>query len=202
MPKIGEIGDPKLLGYKGWAKQIWCACPECGRQRWVQLTKLRQRGPKLCKKCSNRAKADALRGSQALNWKGGRYSCPRTGYVFIWLAPEDPLYCMATTNSYAREHRVVMARHLGRPLEATEHVHHKNGKKDDNRLDNLDLLSPSQHILDHSKGYQEGFRKGYADGGHARIRALETRVRELEARLCITSPGTLWPSDNHGAMPS
>lgn len=43
------------------------------------------------------------------------------------------------------EHRHVVEQHLGRPLTRGEHVHHINGDKTDNRLENLEVLSTAEH---------------------------------------------------------
>lgn len=67
------------------------------------------------------------------------------GYVVIVVPPEEKAVCGLAINQWQiSEHRYVMSKHLGRPLEKGENVHHKNGVRADNRLENLELWSKSQ----------------------------------------------------------
>ncbi len=73
--------------------------------------------------------------------RGRRYT--QKGYVTIVLAPDDPMIEMTRSNRTVQEHRLVMARNLGRPLTRDEVVHHRNGIKDDNKISNLELWTRS-----------------------------------------------------------
>lgn len=83
-------------------------------------------------------------GEKNANWKGGRIY-KTDGYVLV-LTKDHP---KADRYGYVREHRLVMEKHLGRYLESNEIVHHINGKKDDNRIENLHLCTRSEHIKLH-----------------------------------------------------
>ena len=71
------------------------------------------------------------------------------GYVQILLGAGHP---MAARGGYALEHRYVMSQILGRPLKCTERVHHKNGIRNDNRPENLELWVPTAHRTEHPQG--------------------------------------------------
>lgn len=70
-------------------------------------------------------------------WRGG--SKTTGGYWKVLVYPDDPMQEMRDVKGYVLEHRLVMARSLGRPLRSNESVHHINGKRDDNRIENLQL---------------------------------------------------------------
>jgi len=61
------------------------------------------------------------------------------GYVQIAISDDDSMVGMRNIAGYVQEHRLVMARHLSRPLERFETVHHINGNTEDNRIENLQL---------------------------------------------------------------
>ena len=62
------------------------------------------------------------------------------GYVLVY-SPGNP---KATTAGYVTEHRLVMSNHLNRDLLDTENVHHINGCRTDNRIENLELWTTFQ----------------------------------------------------------
>ncbi len=64
------------------------------------------------------------------------------GYRYVPVAVEERH--LTDGAAYTAEHRLVMARALGRPLEGDENVHHRNGNRRDNRLENLELWSTAQ----------------------------------------------------------
>lgn len=81
------------------------------------------------------------RGPEHHGWKGGRSLDKRSGYMRVRVRADDPEWLResSSTNGDMLEHRYVMAKHLGRPLMSEESVHHMNGDKTDNRIENLQM---------------------------------------------------------------
>ncbi|MBU2249764.1 MAG: HNH endonuclease [Gammaproteobacteria bacterium] len=126
---------------------------------------------KRCASCAGKesAKIRIHSGDKHWHWKGGR-QITKLGYVEVKLLPDSPYYSMAGKDGYIYEHRLIMAQHLGRCLEKGEEVHHANGIKHDNRFENFELNSKSEH----NRLYHSDMKRLLL-----RISELETKVREL-----------------------
>ncbi|KKL67477.1 hypothetical protein LCGC14_2134600 [marine sediment metagenome] len=162
-PKLGEIRRAGELGYnhKQWHRQfVWVACPGCGKERWVA----KGEHPRYCQPCYYEYRRD-YRLDKHPNWKGGRRITD--GYCDIMVSSNDEFYCMANKSGYIREHRYIMAKHLGRKLGSDEIVHHLNGIRDDNGIENLVLTKHDRH--EH----------------YTLLKQMQLKIRELEKRVRV-----------------
>lgn len=123
------------------------ACIDCGKIRNVNYSVMKRPNYKgRCKKCDGKYHKN-LFPSTPINEHRHKDTF---GYILVQLSPEDFFYPMAWKGGYVKEHRLVMAKSLGRCLWNWEVVHHKNGIKDDNRIKNLELETSGSHVAWHN----------------------------------------------------
>jgi hypothetical protein len=118
-------------------------------------------------------------GSNCNSWKGGISEIE--GYKRVWVGKYE----------YMLEHRYIMEKYLGRKLEKNELIHHINGNKLDNRIENLELINRSNHMkthiekitnaqLEHRKFYPDKFT---GNTGHYKISKRYNICRKTVYRI-------------------
>lgn len=112
-----------------------------------------RRRPKNPQQRSQKSREKASKSTKITNQKRrilkGNYISDNRWYNFFgYVAMPNPDYKMGDKNvsKTILEHRYIMQKHLGRKLDAKELVHHINGIKDDNRIENLVIKSRHNHF--------------------------------------------------------
>lgn len=141
------------------SRRVTTTCKRCGREFYY----LRGRARTYCSRSCWRGLSSA---SDVL--KRGKPHRTARGYVEVY-APGHPSV-QGKPYKYVYEHRLVMERILGRLLQPWENVHHKNGVRDENRDENLELWV---------KGQPAGQASVYLN----EIVTLRQQVAALEAEL-------------------
>ena len=135
-------------------KKIPVKCPICQKVRSIDSTDIKR--SKLGGICLSCYRKTYQKKENNPSWKGGRIRDWR-GYIKIY-TPDHP----NAKGGYMSESRLIIENILGRYLLSTEIVHHKNGIKDDNRIENLELL--------------------YSTGSHSSLHRKDTK-RDLHGRF-------------------
>lgn len=161
-------GTPLNQLTKGSEKLVNLICDSCGKHSTTTYgnynqyqTKTNRQGQTFCQKCaasqSGRKRKgipnpttvqtnQQKRGSTHPSWRGGRY-LSHDGYVMIHIRSG---HSNVGWDSYEREHIYLMEQHLGRSLSKSEVVHHIDGDKTNNNMNNLWLCDQSQHREAHA----------------------------------------------------
>ena len=139
-----------------------CAC--CGKEFLAYRTLVKRGKALFCgRNCSSRELRTRFltigaTGAANPNWKGG-ITVSTKGYTYVCM-PDHP---RAMQSGYVKRADVIAEKMLGRTLRAGEIVHHKNGNKQDDNPENLEVLAST---AEHTRLY--GWRRPHANATRSR----------------------------------
>lgn len=132
-------------------------CDVCGNEQWIGYWNAYKKDRHLCRYCNNHEQGKKRIGKFVPHNKGniqypkniGNFYINPNGYVEMWVGKHT---CSDVAGGYYKEHRLVVEADMGRKLTKEEIVHHINGDKIDNRIDNLHVCSnDKEHRNIHSR---------------------------------------------------
>ena len=136
-------GKNRSENKKGPTENFTGDCKQCGKNFSTYKAPSRSE-PKYCSiKCIGLAQL----GSNNPAYNGGRYK-DSNGYIVIYM----PYHPYGTAKKTVYEHRYIMECKIGRYLKEEEVVHHIDGDRSNNRIENLTLFNNQSEHIKHHKG--------------------------------------------------
>lgn len=108
-----------------------------------------------------------------------------------WLNARSGYREVKVNGRNVREHRWVMERHLGRKLLPYELVHHKDGNKTNNSIDNLELVGWGEHTINHHIGSMRADQAKRTMQVFALLREENKRLAELTSDMLAALEGAM-----------
>jgi predicted RNA-binding Zn-ribbon protein involved in translation (DUF1610 family) len=121
--------------YEGLKKGRNKACLVCGKEFWAAPSTPKTYCSKPCETVGS------IKRPMERIHNGRPAKKDKQGYILLW----EPDHPNSTVRGWQYEHRLVAEKEHGRLLLSSEHVHHKNGVKDDNRPENLEVMDGNDH---------------------------------------------------------
>lgn len=136
-------------------------CGQCGKAFLTGHSIVSGKGKFCSRVCSARWHST---GDRNVFWNGGKRMTSQ-GYIHIW----NPGHHRSMKNGYVPEHVLIAESKIGRRLFDNEVVHHINGIKDDNRAENLEVMTEQEHKSLHGKQVKNAIKghKGFQPEGWA-----------------------------------
>jgi len=114
-------------------KSMWVCLCDCGAEKVVSIDSLVSGSTQSC-------------GCEVFSW----YRFIDLNKDLVRLVSPKGYIRIRVGRTYVLEHRMVMEQHLNRKLTFNETIHHINGTKSDNRLENLEIINRSEHSCYHT----------------------------------------------------
>jgi hypothetical protein len=170
-----------LSGHQNFQRKIFVSCSTCGEYRYINscaLSQVRLGKQASCWECHK----IKLGKKNSTNVKGRHRN--KHGYIVRTLAsftPEELVFLQPMFRRGGRkkateilEHRALYALHHKVTFDSKQIIHHKNGIKDDNRIENLELISLSAHTKEHKQLLNINAEL------HLKIQELESKLKGLQ----------------------